>query len=182
MDKTLSLILLIHNIEEQDKILALYSKYKKPLLGYAYNYLNNFTEAEDIIHNVFVKLIEKPDLLKYDDPDKNKAYVYVMVKNQCLKKIGQNKRIADEFLDEAIATNDDFFDQFSKKESFNAAVDEIMKLPDIYKDAILLKYNSNLEDEEISDILDISINVLRVRVHRALSQLKKTLKEHDLHD
>ena len=51
----------------------------------------------------------------------------------------------------------------------------IMDFPDIYKDVMLLRYNHDLEDKEISEAFGIFMGSARVQLYRALVMLKTRL-------
>jgi len=53
----------------------------------------------------------------------------------------------------------------------------IDKLDDTYRDIILLRYTENLSPAEIADILNLSENVVSVRIHRGIKKLRTHLGE-----
>ncbi len=62
-------------------------------------------------------------------------------------------------------------------ETFQKIRDAVKTLPVKYREAIVLRYMQELEIEEISKILGLSINTIHVRLNRARERLKKELKE-----
>ena len=89
----LNLLLSIDDPIKRDLLLELYLGYKSRLLSYALKMLNDQAAAEDILHDVFVKLAENPQILKYDQADKNAPYLYIMVKNRCLNYLSRSKKV-----------------------------------------------------------------------------------------
>jgi RNA polymerase sigma-70 factor (ECF subfamily) len=49
-------------------------------------------------------------------------------------------------------------------------------LPDEYRELIVLKHIEELDYREISDILGVSVNALKVRAHRGREMLRKLLE------
>ena len=49
-------------------------------------------------------------------------------------------------------------------------------LPDSYREAIILREYEELSYEEISKVLDVEVNLVKVRVHRGRKILKKLLE------
>ena len=170
----LNLLLSIDDPIKRDLLLELYLGYKSRLLSYALKMLNDQAAAEDILHDVFVKLAENPQILKYDQADKNAPYLYIMIKNRCLNYLSRSKKVQP-VKDIEIAEEADFTEMLSRQETFQLAVQQIMALPDIYKDVLLLRFGNGLSDQEISEYLQISPDNVRVRICRALKSLQKSL-------
>lgn len=55
-----------------------------------------------------------------------------------------------------------------------AAIEE---LDDTYREVVLLRYTEYLTPQEIAEILDLSENVVSVRIHRAIKKLREHLGE-----
>jgi RNA polymerase sigma-70 factor (ECF subfamily) len=62
-------------------------------------------------------------------------------------------------------------------ETFHKVRQTIKALPVKYREAVVLRYLQELDIEEISKILGISINTLHVRLNRARERLKNELKD-----
>jgi RNA polymerase sigma-70 factor (ECF subfamily) len=61
-------------------------------------------------------------------------------------------------------------------ETFEKVRNTVKALPAKYREAVVLRYLQELEIEEISKILGISINTLHVRLNRARERLKSDLE------
>ncbi len=68
----------------------LFKRYHSKLISFALCYIPRFEEAEDVVSEVFVKLLTKRERLK--DIDNFEAYIYFSVKNQSLNHIKKNKK------------------------------------------------------------------------------------------
>lgn len=67
-------------------------------------------------------------------------------------------------------------------ERFDArrALAELSKLPDLYREALTLRYIDSLSPKEIAQILGESENVVSVRIHRGLKKLHDILESNEL--
>jgi RNA polymerase sigma-70 factor (ECF subfamily) len=65
--------------------------------------------------------------------------------------------------------------QPSEKELIDHLDRAIRSLPCVYREAFILKHIEGLGYEEISDILDVSLDTLKMRVYRARSRLCRDL-------
>lgn len=67
---------------DKDKLAfhEIYSRYSKPLLNFFYNMLNyDKANAEDLLHDLFLKIIERPQL--FDSSRKFSAWIYTVASN-----------------------------------------------------------------------------------------------------
>jgi len=53
---------------------------------------------------------------------------------------------------------------------------EIVKLPSAYRDVLALSFLGQLDDEQIAETLDITLNNAKVRLHRARQEFKKIIE------
>ena len=60
-------------------------------------------------------------------------------------------------------------------ETFEKVRNAVKALPSRYREAVVLRYLQEFENEEISKILGISINALHVRLNRGRERLKNDL-------
>ncbi|MFY8035549.1 MAG: sigma-70 family RNA polymerase sigma factor, partial [Cyclobacteriaceae bacterium] len=68
--------------------------YYKPLCHYAYSFLNDGAEAEEVVQNTFVKIWERRSTIQVQTSVK--AYLYSMVRNSCLNVI-KHEKVKKEF-------------------------------------------------------------------------------------
>jgi RNA polymerase sigma-70 factor (ECF subfamily) len=61
-----------------------------------------------------------------------------------------------------------------------AALGMVSELPDLYREALMLRYVESLSPKEIAEILEESENVVSVRIHRGLKKLKEMLEAQGL--
>lgn len=92
------------------QIEQLYRQYREPLWRYAYKLLHDEHLAQDVVQSVFIKAIEKSQLISSLDCNKAKAYFVIMVRNLSYTLYRQQKRhpaIPFEGLEELFADTDD---------------------------------------------------------------------------
>lgn len=92
------------------QIEQLYRQYREPLWRYAYKLLHDEHLAQDVVQSVFIKAIEKSQLISSLDCNKAKAYFVIMVRNLSYTLYRQQKRhpaIPFEGLEELFADTDE---------------------------------------------------------------------------
>ena len=69
--------------EEKDTITRLYKTYKKFLFSISMSILNNYADAEDAVHETFVRIIKNLSKIKDVESTKTKSFVAIIVRNIC---------------------------------------------------------------------------------------------------
>lgn len=148
-----------------------YEKYSKLLFRIAFLHLGNTHDAEDVLQNVFIKLLYHS--LDFKDDEHEKAWLIRVTQNQCKNMLKSHSRKNCE-LNEEIAS--DSMGDVSK------ALDIAMKvraLPANYKTAIFLFYYEDMSTEEIARALKISRSAVKMRLKRGRELLKIELEEYE---
>jgi RNA polymerase sigma-70 factor, ECF subfamily len=159
-----------------------YDLFAKPLYGIAYRLLQNRTEAEDVIHEVFANL---RDLADGYDPKRGsiEAWLVVMVRSRSIDRIRKTRRRAD--LIAAAAPEDFGWDgepvgtspahAAAKNEQAEAIRKAVADLPLDQRQALELAYFTGLTQQEIADRLREPLGTIKARVRRSLLRLREVI-------
>ncbi len=132
----------------------------------AYRFLNDSEMAKDIVQGIYLKLWDKRnELKKFTNKE---AFVVKMARNACLDKIKLTKNTID-----VSHYHNPVQPDYDNAESAQIVKRIIKTLPDQQKQIIELRDIEGFTFEEISDILDLSINNIRV----SLSIARKKVRE-----
>lgn len=163
-----------------------YLQFNDLIRGFCAHYVRNSSDAEDLAHEVILKVREK--ILLYDESRPFKPWVYQVARNVCLNFLRSNKRGkgACEW-----AWTKSFYATTSKihimdgrpsplsevcnsegRSSLNAGLDE---LSEEHKTVILLKYAENLSRSEIAEVLELPEATVKSRLYHALKLLKNNM-------
>jgi RNA polymerase sigma-70 factor (ECF subfamily) len=143
----------------------LYTTYAPDVYRLALSYLHSAHDAEDICHNVFMKLLgQNVQLL----PQKEKAFLLTCTANACKNLLRSFWRTRVQNLDETVSyiTDED-----------KTLWDAIGKLSPKYRAVIHLYYYEGYSQGQIAEILKISRSAVQTRMDRARQQLRKELSE-----
>jgi RNA polymerase sigma-70 factor (ECF subfamily) len=147
-----------------------YEKYSKMLFKIAFLHLGNAQDAEDVLQNVFIKLLYNSP--NFNDDEHEKAWLIRVTQNQCKNVLKSSSR-------NNCQLNENITDE--ENSSITKAIDISMKirsLPANYKTAIFLYYYEDLNVEEIAKILKISQSAVKMRLKRGREILKTELEEY----
>jgi len=152
----------------------------QPLCYFAFNYLKDRDLAEDVVQGVFLNLLNLDQT--YESGNHLKQYLYKSVRNACLNEINRlsiHEEIIDKIKpDEYQADNEaDFFQTVVRAEVYREIIDAIESLPKECKRIFKMAYIENLDNQEISDKLAISINTVKSQKNNAKKRLRIILKD-----
>ncbi|SFC59798.1 RNA polymerase sigma factor [Ruminococcus albus] len=137
------------------------------ILRLAYSYVHNMQDAEEILQDTLIKLLDSaPD---FESDEHEKAWLIRVAANLSKNRIEYNKlRDTDELNDELVA---------EQREDLSFVWEAVKELPDNYREVIHLFYEEGYQTDEIADILGETGANIRTRLKRARAKLKEILKE-----
>ena len=155
-----------HEVIEQ-----LYSNYSKIMYHVAYQILNDQFLAEDAVQNAFMKLEKNKFKIDSITCNKTKSFMVIITRNIAIEIYNKKKKEAPTYdsreLDEIPDNKLVPIDIIINNESISEIRDALSLLDSKYSDIILLKYFSDYSNIEIASLLNISEDLVRVRLHRA---------------
>ncbi len=154
----------------QDYISYLADKYINMVLRISYTYLGNKADAEDIVQDVFLQIVDKkPD---FNDETHEKAWLVRTTINMCKNKLNlfwnKNKVSIDDIAESAV------YDEYNTDSEVLKAV---MSLPPKYRIVIYMYYYEGYSAAEISKITAQKDSTVRSLLRRAKDKLRNILKE-----
>jgi RNA polymerase sigma-70 factor (ECF subfamily) len=156
------------------------------LLLFAKNQTRNAQDAEDVLQDALVKLVEKLNDGNFDGgQDMWMAYLYTTIRRLAIdlgrKDDRRRKRedfVSDEIEAEAAVKFDPWFESDASGEETRGQLEAGLKeLPTKFSEVILLKIWSDKTFAEIGEMLQISQNTAASRYRYGLEMLKRKLVE-----
>lgn len=162
--------------EDISKLELLYNTYRQRMFYVANNILKDNHLAEDAVHMAFLRIIDNLNKINDVKSHKTKGLIVIIVKNISIDIYRNNKREREkiELLEREISINSNEHVELSGLSELEIA---ISKLPENYRQVILLKFSHHFSDNEIGDILKIKPDNVRKRISRGKEKLKSILEE-----
>ena len=159
----------------------LVERYKDLVFTLALRMLKHREEAEEVAQDTFIKAFKS--LKKFKGDSKFSTWIYRVAYNTCLDRIKKNKRTQhvdaiDEFTENKVKTIDNALYNLEVKERREALHNCIKLLPADDSAILNLFYFEELSLEEISEIVGLNANHIKVKLHRSRKKLMTILKEH----
>ena len=153
---------------ELDQAAVLYERYKRPIFNF-FLYLRHDRElSQDFTQQVFYRLLKYRNTFQEDGSFK--TWIYKIARNIHHDHYQRNMLVMNEFLDDF-----DVADEVSDNQDDELVLvtKALKKLPDEYREVLVMSRYENMKYEQIADVLDISVALVKVRVHRAIKALRE---------
>lgn len=157
---------------------SVHDEFRPKVLGYLRGFLAE-SEVEDAAQEVFQKISRSLDSFRGDSS--LSTWVYRIATNTALDRIRSNpfKMVSIDVRElDSLESPSPSTEKSAIKSEMNACIRGVIKqLPEDYSTVILLSDIEGFTDSEIADILGISIQNVKVRLHRARARLRTELEK-----
>lgn len=159
---------------------SIFAEYKGKVYHLALSILRNDKDAEDILQNTFLKVIN--NLAQFKNRSKISTWIYRIAYNESLMLLRKRKRQLGLSrlknngwsINWAKLPRDSLLDNELKQR-----IDDSLRLMPIkYRMPLILTNVEGLSLKDVSDILRINVNSLKTRLHRGRSMVKSELMDY----
>lgn len=142
-------------------------KYGNSILRYAYIYLHNMSDAEEVLQDTILKCIRTAPV--FENERHEKAWLLRVAGNISKNRIEYNAlRKTDELNDELVS---------EEREDLSFVWEAVKSLPANYREAVHLFYHEGYSTKQIAEILGKNEATVRSDLHRGREKLKILLRE-----
>lgn len=147
---------------------SLFRQFYAPMVLYVDSRLNNREQAEDVVQEVFSKLLESD--FSIADTQKIRNYLFAVLKNKIIDIFRYNQRhqrgeLQDSPSDESIE------ESMFEIELYERLYEEVKTLPVKISEAMQLRMQG-YDDHEIAEMQNINYNTVRSRIHKGIELLR----------
>lgn len=171
---------------DSDKAFAenLYIEYMPFIRSRIYVHVKDINICNDLAHDCMVNMFKHLDTLKRMPENKVRAYIYVSVNNLVVNYLKRSARqvkngIYDLSADYSLSDGVSIEDEIEQKYNYEIVRAGFDKLCERDKSIIIMKYDLELSDSQIADILEIKKDSVRMTVLRSVRNLKKQVKKQE---
>lgn len=158
----------------------LVEKYQKMVYTLALKLMKKPEEAEEMAQDTFIKAYHKID--SYEGKSKFSTWLYSITYNACISEL-RKRRIEFKSLDDRQVSDDDeqrmhdFYRENRKEDQEKYLALAMEKLPEDDQVLVTLYYFENQSMDEISQITDLTVSNIKVKIHRARKRMQVLLYE-----
>lgn len=171
----------------------IYDDFQPRILRYLIRLVGE-SEAEDVTQEIFVKVSQA--LENFRGESKLSTWLYRIATNTALDRLRSpsfqriaQKKLSDDSIEKSEVEPEDkdistgektpsVEQQFVRKEMNKCIRDFIEELPENYRAVVVLSELEGLSNTEIAEILGVTLDTVKIRLHRARAKLKKELETH----
>lgn len=165
----------IETDEDKSKFERIYTQYRGLMYFAAHRILGDARDAEDVVHQSFLKLLEMLDRIPVAVCPQTRSLVVTITERKAIDVYRARRRKAVLPLEEAaLRTAAPPPDAAVERDAIAQA---IAALPPHYCDLLLLKYDNGYSEREIAQILDFSEANVKKTIQRAKAKLRAALHE-----
>ena len=141
--------------------------YGDSILRYAYSYLHNMSDAEDILQDTLIQYLKTEPV--FESTAHEKAWLLQVAANLSKNRLDYNSVRKTDELNEALAADE--------REDLSFVWEAVKSLPVKYCEVIHLFYHECCSVKEISNILKRPEATVRSDLHRGRERLREILRE-----
>ena len=160
---------------------VLYDRFSKVVYNKCYGFSKNKEEAEDLTHDVFIRLFVKIKTFKGNS--KFSTWLYSFTYNFCVNYVQRNDHkkkekvtvVTDNIKEDDISQEIDDLTLFELKSEKLAKA--LTLIDPTEKMILLMKYQDDMTIKEIQDFLKIGESAVKMRIKRAKQKVVRTYEE-----
>lgn len=168
----------------EDVFEELVRRYQKPISGYVYRILGDYESSLDVTQEVFIKVYNS--LHRYSAEYKFSTWLYRIAHNAAIDHLRRNPINAQSLETEnadgtyqlQIEAAGRSPEQDREISEWRAEIGKVVKrLPDAYKQLILLRHASDLSYDEIAEVTGLPLGTVKNRLFRAREMMRHIMIE-----
>jgi RNA polymerase sigma-70 factor, ECF subfamily len=160
------------------------------LLAVARRIVGSEEDARDVVQDAFMNAFKSLD--RFEGNAKLSTWLHRIVVNAALMRLRTRKRKPEQSIESMLPTFLDDGHHEERFQSWDEPIDKIMEraenrelvrkqidaLPEGYRTVLVLRDIEGLDTEETANVLGLSVNATKIRLHRARQALRSLLAPH----
>ena len=159
----------------REAIQRIYNKYEGFLLTLAANLLHDSAAAEDVVQDVFIKLVQSPE--KFHLRTSLKAYLAVCTANRARDLLRKRNRLdtVEEKNKEVQINDNNPIQLVINNEQMRLVRSALQQVPDEQRETVVLHLQGGMKFKAIAEVQNVSIKTAQSRYRYGLDKLRSIL-------
>lgn len=157
--------------EEKVQFEQIYLKYRGLMCHVAESILHDHQEAEDAVHNAFLKIIKKFSKFQNTPAQDLAPQIVAIARNEAISLLRKRKDLAP------LEDWEGFAETAEEVSDYHSLVDTFALLPQTYQSAMEMKLLLGYSDGEIAAKLGLSKKAVSVRISRGRQLLQSIVEQ-----
>ena len=161
-----------------DKLGLLFERYKKPLFGFFYGLNRDGELSEDLVQNVFFRILKYRYLFRGEGDFRTWMFhIARNVNNDHFRKNKLNAKESIETWQDRLGSDENRSTEIQQDEEMQILSMAMDRLPEDKREILLLSKFQDKKYKEIGEIMGCTEGAVKVKVFRALQELKEVYKK-----
>ena len=161
-----------------DKLGLLFDRYKKALFGFFYGMNKDADLSEDLVQNVFVRILRYRTVFRGDGEFRTWMFhIARNVSHDHYRKKRIDARSSIEDWQDQLSEGTNRFTEYQHEEEMELLAVAMSRLPEEKREVLLLSKYQDKKYKEIAELLGCTESAVKVKVFRALQDLKVLYRE-----
>ena len=167
---------------------VLVGRFAPRMLAVARRFLPDEQDARDVVQNALMSVIKA--IHNFEQKSQLSTWLHRIVVNEALMEIRRRRHRGEDSIDDLLPrfdshgkwsandSNSGFLDDLpmERRENRNLVRKCIARLPEFYRTVLLMRDIEDLDNSEIAQMLNVTTNACKVRIHRARQALRAILE------
>ena len=157
-----------------DKMDLLFRRYHRPLFGFLFQMTSQREASEDMVQNVFYRMLRSRHT--FTGNGEFKTWMYHLARNVLKDHSRKNAKSAAHYdiseFAERIGGGIRANEAIEKNQEWNILQNALSRLNEENREVLVLSRFQGMKYHEIATIMNITEGAVKVRIHRAMTQLK----------
>lgn len=158
-----------------DTMGLLFERYHRPLFGFLFHMTGQREASEDMLQTVFYRMLKYRHTFTGDG--EFRSWMYHLARNVLVDHSKQNKRSSHQYdlaeVADRIGGGSAADERLLKQQEMDSLHNAMAKLSADHREVLVLSRFQELKYDEIAQVLNTTEGAVKVRVHRAMNELKK---------
>lgn len=167
--------------DDRDKFRKIYEENYLKMYHIAFGMIKNQADAENAVQEAFLSLAEKFEKYSHLSGSEMTGLCVSIVKNKIIDMIRRAKHYSEEELENLVLYDECQENNapitVEKKEETEFVHRALEKIPDVFREALILKYCYGLDNHAIAKIQGVSVKTAEMRIFRGKKKFKEVWDE-----
>ncbi|HEY4095753.1 MAG TPA: sigma-70 family RNA polymerase sigma factor, partial [Baekduia sp.] len=158
---------------------AIYDRYARGLLAFCHHMLSSRHDAEDALQHSFGAAYR---MLRAGDRDVElRPWLYTIARNRCLSMLrARRPEVSLELAPECRVMGEEVVEQVQRRADLRDLVEDLRRLPDDQRAALVMFELGGLPHEEIAEVLDVRREKVKALVFQAREGLMRARRAREV--
>ena len=164
--------------KEKEEFIRSYDELADPLFRHCFFKVDSREKAKDLVQETFTRMWQY--ISSGEKISNQKAFLYKVAGNLIIDYYRKAKVSSlDQMMEKGFDVSFDGDKKTETQSEHSQVLKALQNISDKYRQVVIMRFMDGQTPKEISEILEVSENVVSVRLNRALKQLRNKLKIED---